>query len=423
MKNPLIMVCSALLAGGLIWLLAAWQLDTTVWSGGELIGGTWVPGSSVHNIGLQDDKRNQILVSSLLVLIGSIGVVTGLTRAPNRPVNWPTLSERPASSPPCPRDLTLLPYKTWLIERYKIKKSDVLGTYICGDKEFLSSDDALASAHERELEAESVRQIRVQEQDVEHQRWIEQVAQKKQLRAERRQRDRKERVPNRRSRPGRFGPRTAGALVCAVVLIVLGGYLMLAPHPTVPVQPSARAPSARLQDASATPPRVLPAPLPGLPGVPSSPLGLHIAAASEPSILDAPRPQVNVAPATVAPAPDAHVSLSNPIPTPDAPVKKCSGIYTYIGHKGKGDGLSVEVGRGTIRVLYLDNMSYNGPQITMPNGSVGFLAEEDGSLWSLSCARDRAVLRKADKGSIQLTRTSADVFITVKKIYGEDYAD
>lgn len=66
----------ALLAGG-AWLFAALTMNTTVSSGGEYIGGMYIPRNEVHNIGLMDEKRNQVTAAGVLTLVGVILVAVG----------------------------------------------------------------------------------------------------------------------------------------------------------------------------------------------------------------------------------------------------------------------------------------------------------------------------------------------------------
>lgn len=50
-------------------------MDTTVSTGGTFIGG-----STVHNIGLQDERRAHLLIGGLLVLIGTILIAADIIR-------------------------------------------------------------------------------------------------------------------------------------------------------------------------------------------------------------------------------------------------------------------------------------------------------------------------------------------------------
>lgn len=44
-------------------------------------------------------------------------------------------------------------YRRWLISRYGIAKSDILGSYICGRRDFVTLDEAVSYAHELECQS------------------------------------------------------------------------------------------------------------------------------------------------------------------------------------------------------------------------------------------------------------------------------
>lgn len=59
---------------GCIWAIRAWNMDTTVPTGGEFVGSgafrTYVQSSRVHNIGLMDERRNHLIGSGIVILAG-----------------------------------------------------------------------------------------------------------------------------------------------------------------------------------------------------------------------------------------------------------------------------------------------------------------------------------------------------------------
>lgn len=130
-----------LLLVGIIWLAASFGMETSVYA----------DGLSVNNIGLQDDRRNHILLGGLITLIGAMGFIGSLTASHTGGRNHQSARARPVNV-----DLTSPTYKTWLIEEYAIEKNPVLGTYICGDQEFPNVDDALKYA--QRIDDESINQ-------------------------------------------------------------------------------------------------------------------------------------------------------------------------------------------------------------------------------------------------------------------------
>ena len=59
-----------LLVIGLIAVVNAYNMNTVVETEAQFIGGNYVPSQKVHNIGLMDKRRNELLVSCLVAVIG-----------------------------------------------------------------------------------------------------------------------------------------------------------------------------------------------------------------------------------------------------------------------------------------------------------------------------------------------------------------
>ncbi|MBK6999040.1 MAG: zinc ribbon domain-containing protein [Rhodoferax sp.] len=66
-----------LLLIGAFWGLVAFNADTTVSTDSKFIGETYIPGGKVNNIGKMDDRRNHLMVASVLVVVGVILFVFG----------------------------------------------------------------------------------------------------------------------------------------------------------------------------------------------------------------------------------------------------------------------------------------------------------------------------------------------------------
>ncbi len=144
-----------LLMSGLLWVGIAFRMDTTVTAGGAMVGDTWIPTRTVHNIGLQDERRNHLLIGSLIAVIGALLFGFGGLQAARGRADDPT----PVPvEPPCSRDLALDPYKVWLVARYGISRNEVLGAWVCEGQLFPDVDGALARAHQQELAAHAARE-------------------------------------------------------------------------------------------------------------------------------------------------------------------------------------------------------------------------------------------------------------------------
>lgn len=57
---------------GAIWAIIAFNADISVSTRGEFIGGHYIPSTTVNNIGLMDDRRNNLMMSAVMVLVGVI---------------------------------------------------------------------------------------------------------------------------------------------------------------------------------------------------------------------------------------------------------------------------------------------------------------------------------------------------------------
>ncbi len=66
-----------LIIGG-IWAFIAFNMDTTVTTGGGTYGGIEIPRMTVNNIGLMDERRNHLIISGLIIIVGIILFVFGI---------------------------------------------------------------------------------------------------------------------------------------------------------------------------------------------------------------------------------------------------------------------------------------------------------------------------------------------------------
>lgn len=143
LKDQSNLLSALLILIGLVWLIIAWMMPTTVSTGYSIVGGELIRPTEVHNIGLQDDRRNHIMLSVACIFLGVLVLI--LSKAGSIQNNRASLPKLVADAPH-PRSLSNADYKLWLIDRYGIVKSDVLGSFVCGGKEFRTADEAIEHA-------------------------------------------------------------------------------------------------------------------------------------------------------------------------------------------------------------------------------------------------------------------------------------
>lgn len=158
---------------GVIWLLIAFNFDTSVDVGSSVLGS-----GRVENLGLIAQRQNHLFVAGLLTLIGVLLIIFGgWSEAQNVNSNIPgnelvpnKLSEPAADE----RDLALDSYRLWLAEKYAISRNDIFDRFVFDQNTFVTLDDALDAAHALEIEAlrETEKAEEVQRIEAEQQRLI-----------------------------------------------------------------------------------------------------------------------------------------------------------------------------------------------------------------------------------------------------------
>lgn len=139
-----------LLIVGLIWLLSAWNMSTSVSTGGYSIGDSFIPSRSVVNLDKQDRRRNHLLIATLVTLSG-VMLLGFSSISGSAGINISHQSYLQKSTPPCARDLSLDAYKIWLVSKYRIVKNEALGGIVCKDSLFPTIEEALTHAHALEV--------------------------------------------------------------------------------------------------------------------------------------------------------------------------------------------------------------------------------------------------------------------------------
>ncbi len=142
LKDQSNLLSALLILIGLVWLVMAWLMPTTVSTGYSFVGGELILPKEVHNIGLQDDRRNHITLSVACIFLGLFVLL--LSKIDSRHNKRADPSKLVVA--PSPRSLSNADYKLWLIDRYGIIRSDVLGSFVCSGKEFRTADEAIEYA-------------------------------------------------------------------------------------------------------------------------------------------------------------------------------------------------------------------------------------------------------------------------------------
>ncbi len=79
-RNPMRTIGILLIVAGCAWGVIAYRMKTTVWTDAVGFGELKVPSQEVYNIGLMEDRRMQLLLSGLVVLIGVVFTAAGGAR-------------------------------------------------------------------------------------------------------------------------------------------------------------------------------------------------------------------------------------------------------------------------------------------------------------------------------------------------------
>ena len=91
-----------LIAIGLIWGIIAFNIDTSVEVGGDVIGvgeySVHVPKTRVNNIGLMNEKQNHIIGAGLILLIGVLFFIVGTLKKENEQENTRIVKDDETSS-------------------------------------------------------------------------------------------------------------------------------------------------------------------------------------------------------------------------------------------------------------------------------------------------------------------------------------
>lgn len=130
---------------GVIWLVIAFNMDTSVVSYSGMYGA-----DRVENIGLIARRQNHLMVASLITLIGTLMTIFGGKKEEELELSAFASKPPQPDNPPCERDLSLDPYRLWLAAKYNIIKNDVFDAFVFENQTFNTLEEALQKAHDTE---------------------------------------------------------------------------------------------------------------------------------------------------------------------------------------------------------------------------------------------------------------------------------
>lgn len=137
---------------GVIWLLFAFNIDTSVDVGSSVLGS-----GRVENLGLIAQRQNHLFVAGLLTLIGVLLIIFGgWSEAQNVSSNVAisnAVSLKLAEPEPEDRHLASDSYRLWLAEKYAIERNEIFDRFVFDQQTFITLDDALGAAHALEIQA------------------------------------------------------------------------------------------------------------------------------------------------------------------------------------------------------------------------------------------------------------------------------
>lgn len=341
---------------GVVWLIAAMNMDTSVLTPVRTNEyGMWdgqLP-TRVENIGLIARRENHIMLGGLFTLIGILLILFGGKGGWKN--NDDASETTAAAAPPAALDLDDDEYRLWLAERYSIVRNDLFDAYVVQKKTFPNLEAALAHAHELEVEEEQRRR-----------RAAEIAAEEEELR--------------RLNRAENWGLQKNLARVVAIGIAVIatGAVLFLLPH-------------GESSDKKQSTPQI-------------DTTGSQ--SANETLV----KPTT---PKNALEADPASVAASTPPPVEN---NECSGFYAHLDtNASPPNGLSVEVRSRLIEVQFSDYVQITAQKLPSSGGSTLFSENRSDAGWTLQCSGENAVLTIPadewnDQRTYKLQKSDGDIF-------------
>ncbi|PZU70165.1 MAG: hypothetical protein DI554_00505 [Sphingobium sp.] len=135
--------------GGLVWLVIAFNMDTSL----AVPGGSLIGMERVNNLGLMAERQNNLMLASLTTIVG---VLIMLFAKETDATDLTTPSAPRSQYHPWvgKRDLTDDAYRIWLGDNYRITRNELFQKFVMANKTYDTLDAALLAAHEAEIEEE-----------------------------------------------------------------------------------------------------------------------------------------------------------------------------------------------------------------------------------------------------------------------------
>ncbi len=143
-----------LLVVGSLWALVAFNTDTTVRTESQFIGSTYIPSQKVHNIGKMDERRNHLMLSALVIVVGVILFAVGKSKQlpSESPIGEVKIEGSKNRQYRDERNIQIGKYQLFLTEKYSIQKNATLEKYVVDDNLFETLEDALRYADGKETQ-------------------------------------------------------------------------------------------------------------------------------------------------------------------------------------------------------------------------------------------------------------------------------
>ena len=138
---------------GVIYLFFAFNMDVSISTTGTYVPGYGsIGGGNVANLDLMARRQNHLIIAALITLVGVLMAIFG----PNE-CQAAALGQSVSAAPSQlefdgERDISSDAYRLWLSKAHKIERNDVFDRFVIGEKTFNNLDEALAHAHDIELQ-------------------------------------------------------------------------------------------------------------------------------------------------------------------------------------------------------------------------------------------------------------------------------
>lgn len=138
---------------GVIYLFFAFNMDVSISTTGTYVPGYGsIGGGDVANLDLMARRQNHLIIAALITLVGVLMAIFGPQER-----QAATLGQSISAAPvqlefDGERDISSDAYRLWLAKAHRIERNDIFDRFVMGEKTFNTLDDALAHAHDIEMQ-------------------------------------------------------------------------------------------------------------------------------------------------------------------------------------------------------------------------------------------------------------------------------